>query len=141
MYVLWQLGIVDTCSMVNYFVNIGMQYGTIVFTSAGVKHLSELSPKVMLEPIVGLGGKFTLQLISQSSLEDYQMIYVSLETAVTKFHPYRKQFASKSKIIMDNIFQEHTTRRCLLNKKSCFKLNYSKSGLSGFDLATLSISS
>jgi hypothetical protein len=179
MYLIWQFSIIDTYAMVNYFVNVGMQYITVVFTYAGVKHLSELNLKVMLEPITGLGisvryikaaetastyrarvaniaallsssagltgtstpaangtlgctiaiqiesmraaltargggyYKNSLQLISQSSLENYQMICVSLETAVTKFHPYREKFAFKSKIIIDNLFQKHTTGRFL----------------------------
>jgi len=37
--------------MVNYFINVGMQYGAMVFTA--VDNVSELSQKVLLEPISG----------------------------------------------------------------------------------------
>jgi hypothetical protein len=55
MVFLWQLGIVDTWGLVNYFVNVGAQYGTIVIAATGVKHFSEVTPKVLLEPISGIG--------------------------------------------------------------------------------------
>ncbi len=59
MCLLWQLGIIDTLGMVNYFVNVGMQYGSIVTAAAaGVNHLSEVNPKIILEPVFGLGVSF-----------------------------------------------------------------------------------
>ena len=188
MFFLWQFGLVDTLGMVNYFVNIGMQYGTIVIASAGVKHLSELSPKILLEPILGLGvscryikaaetlaerraraatvasflslsttlaststpsangalggtvavqiesmrvalaargGGFwnnSLPFVSQTSLEDYKMVYVSLKTSLTKLYPYREKFAFKSKITIDNIFQSHTAHRYIQQSTQKFNI-------------------
>jgi hypothetical protein len=62
-----------------------------------------------------------LQLISHSSLENYQVIYVSLKTAMTKVHPYRNVFSSNSKIIIENIFQDYTARRYILGSTQKFK--------------------
>jgi hypothetical protein len=52
---LWQLNIIDTLRIVNYFVDVVMQHGFVVVATAGLKHLSEVSPKIILEPFVGLG--------------------------------------------------------------------------------------
>ncbi len=41
------------------------------------------------------------------------IVLESVKTPVSEIHPYRTQFTDKSKIIIDNIFQEHTARRCL----------------------------
>ena len=50
---LWQLVLVDTFSMIHFFINAGLQYGTIVGLSAG-GNFSEIGPKVLLEPLFGL---------------------------------------------------------------------------------------
>ncbi len=69
MFFLWQLGIVDTLGMVNYFVNIGMQYGLIVVAAAGVKHISEVSQKILLEPIFGLGVNLRHIKVGESAID------------------------------------------------------------------------
>ncbi len=57
----------------------------------------------------------------KSSLENYEIIYVSLEAAVTKINPYRTEFTSNSKIIIANIFQDHTDCRYIKASTRQFK--------------------
>jgi hypothetical protein len=53
-----QLGLVDTLTLVQFFTNIGSQYGAIVVaTAAG--NFSGIGPKVLLEPIIGLETSYT----------------------------------------------------------------------------------
>lgn len=47
-------------------------------------------------------------------LKDFEITINSIKAPVLKVHPYRAEFTAKSKIIIDNIFQEHTARCCLL---------------------------
>jgi hypothetical protein len=47
------------------------------------------------------------------SSKDYVIIVDSIKTPVLEIHPYRREFTSNSKIIIDNMFQEHTGRRYL----------------------------
>jgi hypothetical protein len=35
----------------------------------------------------------------------------SLETTITKIHPYANEFTSTNKMIIENLFQNHTARR------------------------------
>lgn len=51
--------------------------------------------------------------IYSSSLKDFAIIAESVKTPVLKIHPYRTQFTYKSKITINNLLKEHTTRRCL----------------------------
>ncbi len=51
--------------------------------------------------------------ISSSSLKDFVIIVDSVKTSVSEIHPYRTQLAYNSKIIIDNMFHEHTARRYL----------------------------
>ena len=50
---------------------------------------------------------------SISSLKDFAIIVDSVKTPVLEIHPYRTEFTSNSKIIIDNMFQEHTAHRYL----------------------------
>jgi len=53
----WQAGLVDTFSLLQFFINTGSQYGTIVLASAG-GNFSDIGPKVLFEPILGLGTSY-----------------------------------------------------------------------------------
>ena len=55
MFLLWQFGLVDTWGMVNYFINVGIQYGSVVAGALAFGNVSDLSPKVFLEPVLRLG--------------------------------------------------------------------------------------
>ena len=169
----WQMGLVDTFSLIQFCINTGSQYGAIVAASAA-GNFSEIGPKVLFEPIIGLGTSYRFIIAAQtaaerrsriatiaaflstsgasavttdpatnaavggavatkiaymrailtrgggqasykiaklkSSLKDFSII---VDTPVLKIHPSRIQFTSNSKMIIDNIFQEHTTRRYL----------------------------
>lgn len=54
-YFLWQMGVVDTQGLANCFINIGIQYGTMVFAKsvAGVKALDN-NATMFREPLDGL---------------------------------------------------------------------------------------
>lgn len=52
--IFWNLGLVDTFSAIKLCVNSGSQYlGVVLASAAG--NSSSLSPRSLLEPIVGLG--------------------------------------------------------------------------------------
>jgi hypothetical protein len=50
----WQVGLVDTFSLIQFCINTGSQYGVIVIASAA-GNFSDIGPKVLLEPVFGLG--------------------------------------------------------------------------------------
>lgn len=49
----WQVGMVDTYSLIQFCVNSGSQYAAIVVASAA-GNFSEIGPKFLLEPIFGI---------------------------------------------------------------------------------------
>ena len=178
MFLFWQLGLVDTFSLIQVCVNTGSQYGAIVVASAA-GNFSDIGLKVLLEPILGLdtsyqfiraaqtaaerrariatlaaflstsgasavttdpatnaavggaiaskigymrailsrgGGSYNNNIaktLSSSSLKEFSIVVDSVKTSVLDIHYYRREFTSNSKMIIDNIFQEHTTRRYL----------------------------
>lgn len=172
----WQIGFVDTFSLIQFCINTGSQYGAIVVASAA-GNFSDIGPKVLFEPIIGLGTSYQFikaaqtaaerkariatlaaflstsgasavttdpatnaavgsaiaskiaymrailtrgggscnitKSIPTSSLKDFAIIVDSVKTSVSEIHPYRTQCTYNSKIIIDNMFHEHTTRRYL----------------------------
>ena len=172
----WQVGLVDTFSLILFCINTGSQYGAIVVASAA-GNFSDIGPKVLFEPIFGLGtsyqfiraaqtaaerrariatlaaflftseasavttdpatnaavgsavaskiaymlailtrggGSYNLaKSISSSSLKEFAIVVDSVKTPVLDIHPYRTEFTYNSKMIIDNMFQEHTARRYL----------------------------
>ena len=167
----WQVGLVDTFSLIQFCINTGSQYGAIVVASAA-GNFSDIGPKVLFEPIIGLGTSYQFIRAAQtaaerrariatlaallstskasavtidpatnaavgsavaskiaymrailtrgggsykitklkSSLKDFAII---VDTPVLEIDPSRTQFTSNSKMIIDNMFQEHTARRYL----------------------------
>lgn len=52
----WQVGLVDTFTMVQFCINTGSQYGAIVVASAA-GNFSEIGLKVLFEPITFLSSR------------------------------------------------------------------------------------
>lgn len=48
-----------------------------------------------------------------SEVKDFKIVLNSVKTPILNIHPYRTEFTYKSKMIIDNMFQEHTARRYL----------------------------
>ena len=62
----------------------------------------------------GGGGSYNIaKSISSSSLKEFVIVVDSVKTQVLEIHPYRTEFTYNSKIIIDNMFQEHIARRYL----------------------------
>lgn len=59
------------------------------------------------------GSHHITKLISSSSLKEFAIVVDSVQTPVLDIHPYRTKFTYNSKIIIDNMFQEHTASRYL----------------------------
>lgn len=169
----WQVGLVDTFSLIQFCINTGSQYGAIVAASAA-GNFSDIGPKVLFEPIIGLGTSYQFiraaqtaaerrariaalaaflstsgtsavttdpatnaavggavaskiaymrailtrgggscniaKSISSSSLKEFAIVVDSVKTPVLDIHPYRTEFTYNSRIIIDNMFQDHTAR-------------------------------
>jgi len=68
MIIFWQAGLVDTFSLIQFCINSGSQYGAIVVASAA-GNFSEISPKVLFEPIFGLGISYKFVLAAKTAAE------------------------------------------------------------------------
>ena len=55
--IFWKLGLVDTFSVLKLCVNCGSQYMGIVLSSAA-GNFSDIGPKVLFEPVLGLGTSY-----------------------------------------------------------------------------------
>ena len=64
----WQVGLVDTFSLIQFCINTGSQYGAIVVASAA-GNFSDIGPKVLFEPIVGLGTSYQFIRAAQTAAE------------------------------------------------------------------------
>ena len=51
--------------------------------------------------------------ISSSSLKEFTIVVDSIKTSVLDIYPYQAESIYNDKMIIDNIFQEHTARRFL----------------------------
>jgi hypothetical protein len=173
MFFFWQIGFVDTLTLIQFCLNSGIQYSSIVLASCAV-NFSDIRPSVLLEPIAGLGvsyryiaaaksaamrrariatvaaflstsggsmvtanpntniavgsavatkiqymrailarggGQVNTSLSAKSlvSLKEYMIKLEAPKTIV--MDNYQSKFSMASKQIIDNIFNEHTTRR------------------------------
>ena len=141
----WNLGLVDTFSVIKLCVNCGSQYMGVVLSSATAierrQRIATLasflaasggalttdpttnaamgaavaSKIVYMRAILTRGGGNSniAKSISSSSLKEFAIIVDSVKTPVLDIHPYRIEFTNNSKMIIDNIFHEHTARRYL----------------------------
>jgi len=64
----WQVGLVDTFTLLQFCINSGSQYGAIVVASAA-GNFSDIGPKVLLEPFIGLGTSFQFIKAAQTVAE------------------------------------------------------------------------
>ena len=170
----WNMGLVDTFSVIKLCINCGSQYASVVLSSAA-GNFSDIGPKVLFEPVLGLGTGYQFvkaaataaerrqriatlasflaasagavntdpttnaaigsavaskiaymkgilarggslqrnQYVLNPSLKDFIITVDSIKTPILEIHPYRTQFTCNSKMIIDNMFQEHTARRYL----------------------------
>ena len=68
MFFFWQVGLVDTFSLIQFCINTGSQYGAIVAASAS-GNFSDFGPKVLLEPIIGLGTGYQFITAARTATE------------------------------------------------------------------------
>ena len=61
----------------------------------------------------GGGSHNIAKSISSSSLKEFAIVVDSVKTPVLDINPYRTEFTYNSKMIIDNMFQEHTACRYL----------------------------
>ena len=80
-------------SLIQFTLNTGSQYG-VILTRGGRNYNITKS-------------------IASSSLEEFAVVVNSVKTPVLDIHPYRTEFTYNNKMIIDNLFQEHTARRYL----------------------------
>ena len=59
----------------------------------------------------GGGSSNITQSISSPSSKEFAIIFDSVKNPVLDIHPYRIEFTYNSKMIIDNMVQEHTVRR------------------------------
>ena len=52
--IFWQLGLIDSFNLLKICVNCGSQYASIVVSGAD-GNFTHISPKILLEPVFGLG--------------------------------------------------------------------------------------
>lgn len=69
----WQMGIVDTFNVLKLFINCGSQYVGIVLSSAA-GNFSDIGPKVLLEPVLGLGTGYQFVKVAATVAERRQRI-------------------------------------------------------------------
>jgi len=70
----------------------------------------------MREVLGVLGGS-----LIGSVVKDSKIVLDPVKLPVHQIHPFRAEFTANSKIIIDNMFQEHTTRRYLQGSAQKFK--------------------
>lgn len=68
MFFFWQAGLVDTFSMIQFCSNTGSQYRAIV-VSAAAGNFSDIGPKVLFEPVIGLGTGYQFIRAAQTAAE------------------------------------------------------------------------
>lgn len=177
---LWKMGVVDTFNVLKVCANCGSQYMGIVLSSAA-GNFSDIGPKVLLEPVFGLGTGIQyvaaaatiaekrrriatlaaflstsaaalttdpttnaavggavaskiayMQAIlargGSSQIQQYVLIpslknfrIIADSNPVLAVHPYRAQFTYSSKMIINNMFHDHTFRRAFQASSSNLK--------------------
>ena len=67
MFLFWQVGLVDSFSLIQFCINIGSQYGTIIAASVA-GNFSDIGPKVLFEPKqVEIIAKYLFQILAFNS--------------------------------------------------------------------------
>ena len=71
--IFWQMGVVDTFNVLKLCVNCGSQYvGIVLSSTAG--NFSDIGPKVLLEPVLGLGTGYQFVKVAATVAERRQRI-------------------------------------------------------------------
>ena len=167
---MWQCGLVDTFTVVNFIYNAGAQYSAVVIAAMADGNVTKF-PGMLFEPIAGFGVSYQFVKAAQTAAErrarvatlaallsastatavgstpaanaglggavaahiahmrdvlqirggsilgsevkDFKIVLDSVQTPILEIHPYQKQFTENSKMIINNMFQEHTARRYL----------------------------
>ena len=65
----WQVGLVNTFSLIQFCINTGSQYRAIVPASAA-GNFSDIGPKVLVESIIGLGTSYQFIRTAQRRLNE-----------------------------------------------------------------------
>ena len=68
MFFFWQIGLVDTYSLIQFCVNSCSQYGAIV-VGAAAGNFSDIGPKVFIEPLLGLGTSYQFIKAATTAIE------------------------------------------------------------------------
>ena len=71
--IFWQIGLVDTFNVLKLCVNCGSQYVGIVLSSAA-GNFSDIGPKVLLEPVLGLGTGYQFVKAAATAAERRQRV-------------------------------------------------------------------
>ena len=75
--IFWQIGLVDTFNVLKLCVNCGSQYVSIVLSSAA-GNFSDIGPKVLLEPVLGLGTGYQFVKAAATAAERRQRMQLVL---------------------------------------------------------------
>lgn len=71
--IFWQMGVIDTFSVLKLCVNCGSQYtGIVSFLAAG--NFSYIGPKVLLEPVFGFGTSYKFVMAAATAVDRWQRI-------------------------------------------------------------------
>jgi hypothetical protein len=71
--IFWKVGLVDTFNVLKLCVNCGSQYVDIVLSLAA-GNFSDICPKVLLEPVLGLGTGYQFVKAASTATERRQRI-------------------------------------------------------------------
>lgn len=66
-----------------------------------------------MRQVLEIRGGSILGSVLGSEVKDFKIVLDSVQTPILEIHPYRKQFTENSKMIINNMFQEHTAHRYL----------------------------
>jgi hypothetical protein len=69
----WNMGLVDTFSVIKLCINCGSQYVGVVLSSAA-GNFSDIGPKVLFEPVLGLGTGYQFVKAAATAAERRQRI-------------------------------------------------------------------
>ena len=68
MVLLWQLGVVDSLTLLQFCINCGAQYGGLVVGEAA-GYMNDIGPSVLLAPVQGLGTSYQYVRLAQGAME------------------------------------------------------------------------
>ena len=84
MVLLWQLKLIDSLTFIQFCINCGTQYGTIVAAEATVC-IDDIGPGVILAPLSGLGTSYKYVRAAQGAMERRSRIAMIASLLSTSF--------------------------------------------------------